>query len=174
MVLWKQSSSKSLPESVAELEQITQRLMNSNAERLDEARNALSLDERRVMEYFWNSKKQRLRKRVPYTVLLFFETDEYHDSLHPMITSRLNLVLLKLEIKKFLSKKGDPNGAIYELAADGVGYMKSKHPDVLMYWTRLLQLAPPSLSLFVAAVGFVASIFGIIQFIDWLQQRFGL
>ena len=63
----------------------------------------------------------------------------------------VDLLTLELEIKKYIVKKPDPQGAYFELAPKGVAHLKDEHPTVLMYWKRLLQLSPPSVSLLVAS-----------------------
>ena len=159
----------SLPSSLAELNATTDRLLQQNATELDRLQGDLTADHERILDYFWNDKKQVLRPRLPQLVIWFFEADSWHETLGDMIRSRVDVLTIELEIKKYVVAKSDSHGKYFELSPNGVAYLKDAHPTVMMYWQRFLQLAPPSVSLLVALVGLVASVFGIIQFIAWVR-----
>lgn len=161
----------SLPATLDDLEKFRTQLLNRNAELLQELDRELTADMDRILEYFWNARKQELRPRLPEAVIWFFETDDWHETLSQMLRSRVDVSTLALSIKGFILTKQDDTGRFFELAPAGVAYMKDKHPTVLAYWKRLLELSPPMLSLVVAAIGFVASVFGIIQFVAWLTGK---
>jgi hypothetical protein len=159
------------PNTVSELNTTLQNLLNSNAEQLEELGRALSPEEEHFLDYFWNGRKQKLRRTIPQSVLYFFEADQLHDSMSEIVRSRVNVITLGLEIKKYLVRSQGQDGTCYSLTVDGVEHLKDKHPTVLMYWERFLHLLPPTLTLVAAIVGFIASVFGIIQFLEWLSKR---
>lgn len=158
------------PFNLDETQNLINQLLEGNAELLQQAKEEMTKDMDRIIEYFWNPRKQKLRHRLPQSVIWFFEEDEWHETLSDMIRAQVNLSTLQLEIKNFIIKKTD-NGIYFELTPEGVAYMKDKHPTVLAYWKRILELSPPTLTLFIAVIGFVASIAGIIQFVAWLTSK---
>lgn len=164
--MWKK---KRFPINFDEVQNLTNKLLEKNAILLQQAKEEMTEDMDRIIEYFWNPRKQKLRRRLPEPVIWFFEEDEWQETLSDMIRAQVNLSTLKLEIKEYIIKKTDKDGTFFELAPAGVAYLKDKHPTVLAYWKRILELSPPTLTLFAAVIGFVASIFGIIQFVAWLK-----
>jgi len=161
----------SLPETSAGLDRMTAELLNRNAEALDDAQRQITEDDERVLEYFWDRRQKKLRGPIPQTVILFFESDGWHATLSDLIRSRVALVTLRLAIKGYLTEHSDSQDQkYYELTKDGTEYLVTKHPTVLAYWEKLLALSPPTASLIVALVGLVASIMGIVQFIDWIRH----
>jgi hypothetical protein len=160
-----------VPSTLEEMQHLTNQLMEGDAQLLQELQTTMTRDMDRIIEYFWNRRKQELRRRLPQSVIWFFETDEWNETLSDMRRAQVDVVTYQLEMKKYIVRKTDKDGTFFELAPAGVVYLKDKHPTVLAYWKRLLELSPPTLTLLVAIVGFVASVFGIIQFVAWLKGK---
>lgn len=157
-------------DNLAEPRLIEDRLLQQNAIDLRRLQDELTPDEERVLDYFWNGKEQKQRPRIYQSVIYFFETDSWDETLYDTIRSRVNAVTFDLQNKSYVAQKSDSYGTYFVLEPKGVAHLKDEHPTVLVYWKRLLELSPPTLSLLVAIIGFVASLFGIIQFIAWVKQ----
>jgi hypothetical protein len=156
---------------VRDLGKATHNILQANAYRLEQIQDAITEDHNRILDYFWNRRTQKLRRRVRELVIWFFETDDSHETLFDVIRSKVHLWTLDLEDKKYITSGTDQYGTFFELTPKGVAYVKDRHPTVLAYWKRLLELSPPTLSLIVAIIGFLASVFGIVQFVFWLQGK---
>lgn len=142
---------------------------------LEGRRKQLSTTEANILNYFWNSKHQRLRRRIPFKVLVFLECDDLHSSLsdleamlHENRAYKIKHVVSALRDKGYVEEKDVEGEKVVELSKDGAVYLTQKHPPVLVYWKILLELTPAWASLLAGFVGFVASLFGIIQFVSWL------
>jgi hypothetical protein len=133
-------------------------------------RHALTDREIRIMEYFWDRGGQRIRRMVPAMVLIFFERDREPPGNQEHVTMQTAEAVGRLVSRKYVRLKLDMDANV-ELDVDGIVWLKDRHPLVLQYWQKLLELTPPTLSLVVAAVGFVASVAGLIQFVDWTAGR---
>jgi hypothetical protein len=134
-------------------------------------------DQRRMMDYFWSKRSGSHREHVPASVIYWLEGERGN-----LDRGRIDFELSGLETdnnytgsnylgdKKYLARKtlNGENG--YELTGDGKVYIWQRHPPIFQLWEKALELSPPTLSLLAALVGFVASVFGIIQFVDWLRH----
>jgi len=156
------------PEDASEqLRKMTTDMLQKNREVLDDITKHLTKTQRRVLEYFWNEKRQELRYQIPKEVIYFLESEERHAAMMGIVRSDIDLVLLKLQSKGYLESSG---GSDVKLSNEGVEYLTRVHPLILLYWEKALKLTPPTVSLLAAFIGFVASVFGIVQFIDWLRH----
>jgi len=159
----------SLPDTVSELELLRTQLLNRNAILLE--KREMTPDMERILEYFWNTRKQKLRLRLPEAVIWFYETDDWHETLSNILHTRVDVLTLLLQTNGWIVRKQGNGGIFFELTPTGVAYMKDKHPTVFAYWKRFLEFSPPTLTLLAALIGFVASVFGIIQFVAWWKDK---
>ena len=137
---------------------------------IESKRRNLTENEKRIIEYFWNKEKQKIRSKLPFLVIHFFESDLQREGVEIFVTKELIDSLKLLKARDFIQvEKGDTGDEI-TLTRDGALYLTRQHPTVLMYWERVLQLMPSTLSLIVAIIGLIASVFGIVQFIDWVSK----
>jgi hypothetical protein len=139
--------------------------------------NALSAVQDRFIEYFWNSKAARHRLEMSLDILCYLEADSRSREYLPLqpiqvandvlrtieALGRRGLIILDVE-KPPASLDG-----VIRLTDLGAAHLAHKHPTLLARWQRLLEITPPFVSLIASIIGFVASIFGVIQFIDWLR-----
>jgi len=153
---------------VAETDRVIDGLLQGSAEALDRLQRALGGDHERILGYFWNDKSQKLRFRLPEPVIWFFETDGYHETLTDLIRSRVNLLTLELDRKKYFVSKSDRDGNYFELTPQGVAYLMDKHPTLLVYWKLFLDLLSNWWGLMAGSVGFVAAVMDLIQ-VPWLR-----
>jgi hypothetical protein len=153
-----------------QLNDTTRALLQHNAEAVESIQKALNTAESRFLNYFWNSSRHCLRQKIPFAVLVFLECDTLHPTLSDVRASELRVISFDLQQKGYVAET-NTNGTDYiELTTQGAVYLTQKHPTVLMYWERLLKLMPAWVSFLVALIGFFASIFGIIQFFDWIRH----
>ena len=142
-------------------------------EQADAARKLWRHDERRIMDYFWNTRNGDHRKHVPTSVIYWLEGERGNldrDRIDFELSDLVNNTHYLLGNEDYLAAKtvGDSEG--YELTNAGVAYLTKMHPTVFQYWEKALQLTPRTLSLLAAVVGFIASAFGIIQFVAWVRK----
>jgi hypothetical protein len=155
-------------------------LLQRNAAHLKQLQGTLTPDHRRILDYFWDEKEQRLRFSLPQSVIYFFETDGFDETQAAVIRAQVDVLTFALETKHYIfnnssqenvyfKKNSSQQSVYFKLTPQGVEYLKDLHPTVLNYLKKLLGLSPPLLTLIVTLIGFVASIFGIIQFVAWLR-----
>jgi hypothetical protein len=154
-----------------------QESVNSFEKAQERVKKSLNSAHEKVLGYFWNEKSQRIRTRIPTKVILFFESDALNNDLKGQGPGSARTVVLELIDKGYLEKIRVKDIAEEILlrefgkeefltpTAQGVEWIKNKHPTVLMYWERIRQLFPSWVNLLVTLIGLVASIFGIIQFV---------
>lgn len=117
-------------------------------------------DKRRIMDYFWSKRGRSERRFVPKSVIHYLEGER-----RGYQSSRTDFELFELESKeRYLAQSISEGERGYKLTEVGLVYVVRRHPFVLQYWEKALELSPPTLSLVVAAISFVGSVFGIIQF----------
>ncbi len=144
-------------------------------EQTDASKKLWRQDERRIMDYFWNRSRGSHREHVPTVVIHWLEGERGNWD-----RSRINFELsdLAADNPNYLPSEGsylaaktvhDVQG--YELTKAGIAYLTKKHPTVLQYWEKALELSPPTISLLVAVIGFVASAVGIVQFVAWYRNH---
>jgi len=140
------------------------------------------MDERqeRILEYFWDPKNQRVRDIVPKSLIYYFEGGQYYDiPIAALAKTTVDVTIIELTHAGYIQDaqiKDPTHRATFEkeefltVTARGMAWLKDAHPTVLMYWNRILELTPAWASLAVAAIGLVASVFGIIQFGVWVKS----
>ena len=126
-------------------------------------------EENRILEHLWDSSRHCRRQLLPVSVLNFLESDGLHHSLHAVRESEVSVAILGLANKGYIAVSKPAGTEQLKLTEQGAVYLTQKHPTLFMYWERLLQLTPLWASFLLAVVGFIASVCGIIQFIDWLK-----
>jgi hypothetical protein len=141
--------------------------------------NAPSAVQVRLIEYFWNSRAARHRLSLSIEVLSYLESDSR--SREFLALTPLDVVVDILKTLEALVRRGFvdvtidstdsaiPRGEV-RLTDIGAAFLAQRHPTYLARWQRLLETSPPLASFFTATVGLIASVFGIIQFIDWLRH----
>jgi hypothetical protein len=149
----------------------------STRRELERKAKALNSAERRVLDLLWDQKRREVRKQVPLEVLYFLESDKSRQS-----NAGTDVHLIQLEKKGYVSTvvaqgkrtilQPAAGHRLYDVTPQGVAFLKDKHPAVLAYWEKLLQLTPPTVSLAVAAIGLLASVAGLIQFGWWVHDKF--
>ena len=144
---------RSIAKLVAELNE----LMKENE------RHSLTGDEKRIMGYFWNDKFQRERKKIPIQTVFFFEIDGEHPGAEEYVLEQAQHGLASLIQKQFLRLLTDT--AEIELDVDGMAWIKDEHPSAIKTWQKFLGSIPPTTQVISALVGFVASVFGVIEFV---------
>jgi hypothetical protein len=162
----------SASEVAAEAQAVTNLLLQSNASRLARAQDALTSDHERILDYFWDETLPDLRLRLPESVIWFFETDHWHETLYHQKRSEADLPMEQLVSKKYLDRKRDSSfdGASYlELAPKGAIFLIGKHPTVPMFLSWFVQWRPTSVIMFATVIGIPASVLGIFQLIAWLR-----
>jgi len=147
-------------------------------EQIDDSKKMWRKDQRRIMDYFWNRRTRSLREHLPTSVIYFLEEagsgnllrDTIDFELSGLETDNNHAGANYLGDKKYLARKtlNGENG--YELTGDGKVYMTQRHPPIFQFWEKALELSSPTLTFLVAVVGFVASVVGIIQFVDWFRH----
>ena len=130
----------------------------------------LTRDQKRILDYFWNRKTATHRPRLPQSVLWFLETDCFSKDDPDVIQARADLLTLQLHIKQYIERSSDQTGVYFELTPKGETYLRFSHPRIVNYLQRMIELSPPLLTLTITIVGFIASIVGIIQFVDWVRH----
>src|SRR5712692_467269 len=105
------------PEDASEqLRKMTTDMLQKNREVIDDITKHLTKTQRRVLEYFWNEKRQELRYQIPKEVIYFLESEERHAAMMGIVRSDIDLVLLKLQSKGYLESSG---GSDVKLSNEG-------------------------------------------------------
>jgi hypothetical protein len=127
-------------------------------------------DQRRILDYFWNKRLGSHRKHVPVSIIYWLEAENAAAD-----SSRTDFELRGLEsgdnyvgAEKYLAPTMVDGTAGYELTGNGIAYVHGAHP--LRNWEKMLERSSPVWTLVAAWVAFVASVFGIVQFILDPQQ----
>ena|GEM_PF-3603306 len=156
-----------------------QESLNSLEKSREQHKKALNSAHERLLGYFWNEKSQRIRTRIPRKVVLFFESDALDNDLKGQGPGFARSHILELIHKGYLEQIRAKDIAeeielqefgkeeFLRLTPQGVEWTKNKHPTVLMYWEQIRQFFPSWINLLVTLIGLVASVFGIIQFVEW-------
>lgn len=146
-------------------------------EEIDASKKMWRKDQRRIMDYFWNKRTRSPREHVPTSVIYFLEAERGSSirattdfELSGLETDNSYVGSNYLGDKKYLARKTLNGEDGYEPTGDGEVYMTQRHPLLFQLWEKALEQSPPTLILFVTVVGFVASVFGIIQFVDWFRH----
>ena len=149
------------------------RMVTEALEKLHEVnernRRAISPSHKRILEYFWNSKRKQIRDALPLAVVDFFESEESSATFRMLNVSNVNLLIAELIAKGYIDppvrKPGQVRAEdILTLKRLGLDFLYKRHPYVFVWWTKILDALPSSVSLAMAAVGLVASVLGILQF----------
>src|SRR5947208_15500566 len=81
----------------------TNNTLQKNAILIEQIQDALTEDHNRILDYFWNRRTQKLRRRVWELVIWFFETDDSHETLFDVIRTKVHLWTFDLETKKYIT-----------------------------------------------------------------------
>lgn len=126
----------------------------------------LSNSEKRLLEYFWNNKRRVIMKTIPESVIVYFENEGQDEIYHGNTLRRVQHDMNGLFTKKYVVRVEQGNVVHYGLTPDGMAYLKDKHPRLFILVDRLIERTPLIAKFLIGAVGLIASIFGIIQFVD--------
>jgi hypothetical protein len=157
-----------------EIDRMTRQAIQAFHDQNERQRLTLGPAHERMLEYFWNSKRKQERAALPISVAHFFESSDSPDNQHMLIESSTNLVISELVAKGYLVRtKRQPDQYNFmvrdedmlTLTSQGLKYLWRRHPPVLLWWTKLLDATPSSVSLLITIIGLVASVVGIIDFL---------
>jgi hypothetical protein len=141
------------------------KLLGDNFRRLREAQAALTDDERRLLEYFWNRRKKEIRDRLSEVIINWFETDQHDKSMAEIIIAQTDCDMLSLRTKGYIESVGSRQPAVYSLTKQGVEYLKDRHPRIIAIWESFLESTPSFWTFIGTLVGLIASALGIYEFI---------
>lgn len=162
------NENKSLDEISEDIRKQTAELQDLLNNIQDVNNNVLSKNEKHILNYFWNNKRKEIFNALPESVILFFENQNYHQK--TSIQTRLNIqrTMINLMNKDFIKKNTDfirKNDFQYELSEKGKVYLTQQHP----IWRNTLEILNQKIPFFVkfllGLIGFISSVFGIIQFL---------
>lgn len=140
-------------------------MLDRNAGQLKAAQRELSRGEKKYLEYFWNPKRLELRENVPLAVISFLEGEPIDPSLTTQIDARVQVDMLSLVRKGYIQDTGSGDTAKYKLTTLGAVYVTNKHPRLIVLWDALVARTPRMWRFAVGILAFIASVFGIIDFI---------
>src|SRR5258706_3057408 len=148
------------------LDEIDKGAKIERARTTEEHRNKLDAREERIMDYFWNRERQRERRNLSVLVIDFFERDREEPGGEDIIDGYTNRALTSLLAKEYLRIDKSLNRLEPDVA--GGRWLERRHPKVIRWWQKLIEQMPPLLQILVTVVGFLGSIYGVIELVRWV------
>lgn len=123
----------------------------------------LSKDEKRIIEYFWNKRQGNIQFGIPTLILAFLEAGEMVGDKSPVYLSVINNLtsLLQKGYVESLTNKDSDN---WQLTTVGHLYLDRKHNKFKEFLHRTIESVPLIVVVTVGVIGFISSVFGIIEF----------
>jgi DNA-binding MarR family transcriptional regulator len=157
-----------------EIGRLTRNALEAMHQRNERDRLAISPAHKRILEYFWNRKRKEERDDLPLAIVYFFESEESSRALQELNESRVNFLVAELIAKGYIdrsTRKPDQlkfmvrAEEVLTLTPQGLKFLYKRHPSAFVWWTKILDATPSSISLAVTVVGLVGAVLGIIDFI---------
>jgi hypothetical protein len=124
----------------------------------------LAADEERVLEYFWDHGKDEVRRRLPDSVIVCFESEGSPPRLSEVNRAWAEIVTRVLTSKGYLAQQVDCDGQrCHALTSEGAAYLRRRHPATLAKWGTLPAPSRLETTLIAGVIGLGASVLGLLH-----------
>lgn len=147
-----------------ELSNINKNLANHVENEIDRINDRLTKEEKRLLDYFWDKKRNRVRDIIPVVVIKFHEKEHLNRRIQTLRELQVESKLLSVESKGYINIKGDNEKLFCTLTKKGDRYVYRKHPTIIRFWDQVLASIPPVAQIIITVLGLAASVIAITHF----------
>lgn len=165
-------------EKLPSVDELRRELTDLNAELVARMREwHPSLDQQRILEYFWDRRRKEFREEVSWSVIDFFELDRRHPGASVEVHAKMHMWLSELENRGYL-KSRKSNQVYYSLAQAGAVYLIKRHPPLSAYWQSFIETIPPNVRFAYETFTLAGTLAGIVallisnDFFDFIRSHF--